>query len=65
MKQGTRVYRKSAPYMGVGTVISKREELAKRRLYKREELVQVRWDMKGIIRVHPLSALQPSGVPMQ
>ena len=54
MKKGTRVYRKSAPYMGVGTVISKREELD-----------QVRWDMKGLIRVHPLTNLQPSGVPMQ
>ena len=54
MKRGTRVYRKSAPYMGVGTVIS-----------KREDLVQVRWDLKGLIRVHPLTNLQPSGVPMQ
>ena len=54
MKRGTRVYRKSAPYMGAGTVLS-----------KREGLVEVRWDLKGLIREHPLSTLQPSGVPMQ
>ena len=54
MKKGTRVYRKSAPYMGVGTVLSKREELA-----------EVRWDMKGLIRNHRTSVLQPVGVPVQ
>ena len=53
MKKGTRVYRKSAPFMGVGTVI-----------FKREDLVEVRWDLKGLIRVHSFSALQPSGVPV-
>ena len=54
MKRGTRVYRKSAPYMGVGTVIWVQGTQAK-----------VRWDMHSTIRLHRASDLQPSGVPMQ
>ena len=53
MNKGTRVFRKSAPYMGVGTII-----------WKKKDLVKVRWDMKGLIRVHYLHNLWPSGVPM-
>ena len=54
MNKGTRVYRKSAPYMGVGTVISRQGEQA-----------TVRWGMHGNIRLHRASDLQPVGVPMQ
>ncbi len=54
MKKGTRVYRKSAPYMGAGTVLS-----------KREGLVQVRWDMHWHANWHRTSDLQQVGVPVQ
>ena len=54
MKQGTRVYMKSAPYRGVGTVI-----------WLMGELITVRWDMKGLVRNHRASVLQPVGVPVK
>ena len=53
MKRGTRVYVKGAPYKGVGTV-----------LWVQGLQVTVRWSMKGLVRVHRASALQPLGVPM-
>jgi len=54
MKRGTRVYMKSAPYRGVGTVI-----------WVMGMQITVRWDMKGLIRNHPVSVLQQVGVPVQ
>ena len=54
MNKGTIVYRKSAPYMGVGTVISRQGEQA-----------TVRWGAHGDIRLHRASDLQQVGVPVK